>query len=408
MRGKGEGSISRRADGRWHARLTLEPGPDGRRKRKDLYGRTRKDVLAKLDRARENLRGGIQPISAHDQRITVAELVDEWLAALARPSSRVGALTQAQYRLEANTRVLPQLGGLPATQLDDGRLTEWQNVLLDAGYAPRSVLKARIVIGAVIMLARRKRILHANPLELVPGPQPRKPKKRAITGQEAGRFIQAVRGHRWETLILADLLTGMRRGELLGWMWSDIDLDAGTIHIRHQLQRIPNVPGLKLLKTKSDAGERLVPLPSLLVERLREQKALRRPGVDLVFTSALGTAIEPRNFNRVFKKLVDAAGLAPLTPHELRHSMSTILLHLGVTPLVVSQLLGHADPSVTLRWYSHAVPDDHREAMARMDDYVRRLADEHGGSGVNRGVNVEHLSQELISNEGVMSERSQS
>lgn len=391
MRGKGEGSIYKRADGRWVGSVALEPGADGKRRRSTVYGKTRREVQAKLDQTRQAVGQGREPV-AHGARVTVGELLDEWLDAIQKPTSRLRELTQGQYVVAANTRVRPQLGRLPVVRLNDDRLTEWQDELLAANYAPRSVLKARIVINAVILLARRRKLLHANPLELVEPPQTQKPKKRAISGEEAGRFLRALRGHPLEMMIMAMLLTGARRGEQLGWAWSDIDLDAATVRMRQQVQRLPARTGrrsLAIVETKTEASERVMPLPSLLVERLRAyqvEHARRWPDVDLVFPSSRGTPMDPRRFNRAFKELIEQAGLAPLTPHELRHSVSTVLLNLGVPAVVVGQLLGHADPSVTLRWYSHEIPEAHREAMGRMDEYIRRLDQEHGGSATRMAI----------------------
>jgi len=293
-----------------------------------------------------------------------------------------------------NTRIQPYLGHFEIAKLDADLIERWQNALIEGGYAPRSVLKARVVLSAIIKVARRRRLLRENPLDLIDTPSTEPPAKRAISGQEVTRLFRAIRGHRFETLLLAALLTGTRRGELLGWQWKNVDLDRGTVAIRMQVQRIARREGLQILEPKSKAGMRIVPLPAMLVRRLADHRAQQaserdaavhdgRPWFNtdpetgdemFVFTTTTGTPIEPRNYNRAFKALVASAGLDPLTPHELRHSMSTILMSLGVPPVVVSQLLGHADPSVTLRWYNHVIPESHRAAMDRLDDYMSQLA----------------------------------
>jgi integrase len=380
MRGRGEGALYKRPDGQWVASIELSPGPDGQRRRRVYYAPTRREALAKLDRVREEIKTGGRAPTARDRRITVAALLDEWLLLQERPQSRVKAHTLAEYRFAARTRVQPQLGSRRIADLDDVLLSEWQDHLLEEGYAPRSVLKARVILNGVIMLARRRKLLLSNPLELVQPPTTERPNKRALSGEEARRFLAALRGHRYETLILAALLTGNRRGEALAWRWSDVDLDAATVAIRAQVQRIPGVPGLQIVEPKTSAGTRVLPLPSFLVDALRVHQASQDPPSELVFGGPNGKPLEPRHFNRVFQQIVESAGLAPLTPHELRHSMATIMLGLGVPAVVVSQLLGHADASTTLRWYTHSVPEAHRAAMARMDAFVRRLDDENRSS----------------------------
>lgn len=339
-----------------------------------LYGKTRREVLSKLDKGRETLRSGHEPLPAAASHITVGMLLDEWLDANELPGSGVRRLTAAQYRTEAKTRVRPLLGKLPVVRLDDERLKTWQDTLLKPpyNYAPRSILKARTVLSKVIALARRRKLLLSDPLELVPIPHADKPRKRAITAAEAGQFLAAIHGHQYELLFLADLLSGVRRGELLGWTWQDLDLKRGTVRIHQQLQRLPDGAGLKLVEAKTDSSIRLLPLPALLIHRLRELRETL-DGDGLVFVNSRGKPLEPSRFNYEFKQLVVQAGLAPLTPHELRHSVATVLQVLGVPSLVVAQLLGHADPSVTLRWYSHDVPDAQRDAIVRLDEYVTGL-----------------------------------
>lgn len=380
-RRKGEGSIYQRADGQFCGSITLPPGADGKRRRRVLYGKTAREVLAKLGDLRAEMRLGRVPATRRP-RVTVAMLLDDWLTAIAKPTAGLRPLTRHQYGVEARTRVRPFLGDLDIGDLTDDVLRRWQDALLDR-YAPRSVLKARIPLAGVILLARRRKLLMANPLELVPPPTAKRPRKRAISGEEAGRFLRAIAGHPLETLFLADLLLGARRGELLGLTWADVDLAASTVTIRHQLQQVP-AEGLRLVEPKSEAGIRVLPLPSFLVERLRDMHARTgMAGEAPVFTNTRGRPLAPDRYNQAFKSMVEDADLAPLTPHELRHSVATVLVALGVPPPVVAQYLGHADASVSLRWYTHAVPEALREAANRMDEYVRRLDQEHNSNGYN-------------------------
>ncbi len=384
VRAKGEGSIYPFRGG-YAGTIELKPEPGKKRRRKIVLGRTPTEVAQKMKKVREEIASGVVP-SRKRAQTTVGMLLDEWLAMVMRPSTDLGELTRYQYATEAQ-RIRRFIGAVPIGELSDDVISDWQEALLSAPYAPRSVMKARTVLAGVIKLARRKKLLASNPMELVPPPAAQKPKKRAISGEEAGRFLRAIRGHPLEPLFLADLLIGGRRGELVGLTWGDIDLDANTIRIGKQLQRIPGA-GLKLLSPKTDAGARLLPVPAFLTERLRELRAeqvARGVSVDpeaFVFVSRRGHPISPDIFNKHFHRLVAGVGLAPLTPHELRHSVSTVLIALGVPAPVVAQYLGHADASVSLRWYTHTVPEALRDAATRMDGYVRRIADEHsGGNG---------------------------
>jgi integrase len=385
LRAKGEGSIYPFRGG-YAGSVELKAGPGKQRRRKVVYGRTPTEVAERMKKARAEAAQGIAP-SRKRKRVTVGMLLDEWLASIQRPSSDLSELTRHQYAVEAKRLRRFGLDPLPIGELTDDVIRDWQDAMLEAGQAPRSVMKARIPLAGVIMLARRKKLLASNPMELVPPPAAKRPNKRAISGEEAGRFLRAIRNHPFEALFLTDLLIGGRRGELVGMTWDAVDLDANTIYIGKQLQRIPGA-GLKLLEPKTSAGFRLLPIPPFLTERLRQLRTEQdASGIGagprgLVFVSAKGKPISPDVFNKQFRALVTSAGLWPLTPHELRHSVSTILIALGVPAAVVAQYLGHADATVSLRWYTHAVPEALRDAATRMDDYVRRLADEHaGGNG---------------------------
>lgn len=197
---------------------------------------------------------------------------------------------------------------------------------------------------------------------------------RPLTTEQARVLLEAIRGDRHEALYLVTMATGLRQGEAFGLRWDDVDLDTGTITVRHQLQRINGTP--TLTAPKSARSRRTIALPAFVVPALKahrtRQKAERlAAGVrwqdwKLVFTNPTGGPLTP-NVTTAFARLLKAAGLPKQRFHDLRHLCASLMLAQGVHPRVVMEQLGHSQISVTMNTYSHVAPALQREAAERMD-----------------------------------------
>jgi integrase len=193
-----------------------------------------------------------------------------------------------------------------------------------------------------------------------------------LTVDEAKRLLSAVAGQRFELIYRLTLSLGLRRGEVLGLRWQDVDLTGRTLHITMALQRYQGK--LHLAPTKTQASTRCLPLPDLFIAALqahRTAQALERAAAetdwiehDLVFPSQRGTPTEPRNLIRHFKRALSVAGLPEtIRFHDLRHSCATFLIAQGVHPRVVMEILGHSQISVTMNTYGHVLPESQRDAL---------------------------------------------
>jgi Phage integrase family len=159
---------------------------------------------------------------------------------------------------------------------------------------------------------------------------------------------------------------GLRKGELLALRWDDVDLDGGVLHVRQNVQRLPEM-GLVFGPPKSNKSRRTIPLPAASAKVLRthrasqaaEALALGPAWIDsgLVFTSTVGTVIEPRNLNRFFDELITKAGVRRIRFHDLRHTCASLLLAQNVPARVVMEILGHSQLAMTTDLYSHVMPD---------------------------------------------------
>jgi integrase len=194
---------------------------------------------------------------------------------------------------------------------------------------------------------------------------------------DAQKLMQVAKESRVEALIIIAVTTGMRRGELLGLRWNDVDLERGVLHIRRTMNRIPGF-GFIENDPKTKAGRRKVTLPDIVVEALKRHRegqeevkqklGTRWRGKGLVFCNTVGGFWNPEKMTKVFHKVLDQAGLPYMRFHDLRHSAATILLTMGVHPKVVQELLGHSTIAMTMDIYSHFLPSMQKDAMDKMND----------------------------------------
>lgn len=187
--------------------------------------------------------------------------------------------------------------------------------------------------------------------------------------------VDAAKGERLEAAISVGTLLGLRPGELLGFCWSDIDLELGRLSVRRSLKRENNQ--LLLGKPKTPRSLRTLDLPVVVGDALRAHKTRQArerlaagenwADMDLVFTTELGSLIDPSNFRRDFSRITARAGIGHWHPHEMRHSAASLLSHSGVPIEDVADVLGHSNIRTTSAIYRHKVTDSIDSAATQMD-----------------------------------------
>ncbi|MEU4713386.1 site-specific integrase [Micromonospora purpureochromogenes] len=170
------------------------------------------------------------------------------------------------------------------------------------------------------------------------------------------------------------LALGLRRGELLGLRWSDVDLNAGQLRVWQTLQRVRG-DGVVFGPPKSRRSRRVLTMPAVVIQALKRHRSLQEhersladghwQETGLVFTTATGRHVEPRNLNTAFGRLIVRAGVRSIRFHDLRHTCATLLLAAGVWPRVVMDILGHSQIAVTMNIYGHVMPAMQQEAGRR-------------------------------------------
>ncbi|MEV7343553.1 site-specific integrase [Streptomyces sp. NPDC093544] len=382
VRANGDGTVYQRKDGRWEAAgYGLAPG--NTRKRVRVYGTTRKEALAKLTEKIATSNRGVPVPSAQG---SVSAYLTYWLENVAVHQLREN--THTRYTTCVHQHLIPGLGKKKLAKLTAKDVRTWLNQLrttcqccargidtrrdqsrccasgtcCSKRLSPLTLAYIHYVLKSALEHAVREEEITRNVARNVRTGTPRPRRFEPLTAVEARRLLTAARGHRLHALFELALHTGLRKGELLGLHWEDLDLDAGTAAIRRTLQRT-NAGGLTALPTKTRASERRIALPARCLPSLRLHHEAQQRERDTastewqhsgyVFTTPQGSAIDPTTLTRTFTLLLRKAGVRRIRFHDLRHSTATLLLEQGVELVVIKELLGHAHIGVTATVYTH-------------------------------------------------------
>jgi integrase len=370
-RGNGEGSITRRKDGLYMARYTVQTVTGA--KRKTLYGKTRSEVAAKLSKALADREGGLTFDAGN---LTVGEYLFRWLSDSVRGTVRISTFERHEQIIRVH--LAPAFGRMKLKALTPAHVRSLHREKLDAGLAPATVRKIHSTLHKALSQAVADGLIPRNAAD-VKAPRPAPEEMRPLSEDEARTFLDAARqaGDRFEPLYVLAITTGLRRGELLGIRWDDADLDRGTLRVGRALVREGgrHVVG----ETKTRRGRRRVNLTPRTVAALKAhrkrqlEQRVRLAGLyqdyGLIFPSENGTPLNPRNLvKRSFKPLLKKADLPEIRFHDLRHTCATLLLGRSVHPKIVQELLGHATIAMTLDTYSHYLPSMGDQASGAMGD----------------------------------------
>jgi integrase len=338
-----------------------EPRADGRRRQRSKGGfRTRKDAERYLREQLVSLDAGTYMAP---RKLTVATyLAEHWLPAMQVRGLRPSTLTR--YEDHVRCAITPALGGLPLQRLMPTHLNKLYGDLRAAGRAPKTIRNIHGVLSKALADAERWGLVGRNAARLADVPAVARPRLRVWSPEQTRAFLATVADDRLFAAWLLAATTGMRRGELLGLRWEDIDLDAGVVRVAQARVRAGNqvVAG----EPKTARGRRTIALDPATVAALRqhrkrqsEERLAAGPHYadsGLAFTMPGGTPIHPNRFSLWFRRHARAAGLPPIRLHDMRHSYATAGLAAGVPPKVMSERLGHATVAFTLDTYTSALP----------------------------------------------------
>lgn len=392
-RRKGIPSIRQRKDRNgkkldcWEALITLgrDPGT-GKVKRLAVYGKTQQECKDKLIETLQSIKNQtfVEP-----HKITVEGWLDTWLKEYKKDNIR--PTTYSSYEYIVRVHIKPNLGKAYLKELKPEQVQRFYNERKASGLSSRTVRYIHTVLHEALEQAVKNNLIVRNVCKSTTLPKQEKREMRVLSVEEQNRFMDALSANKMGIAFKLFLASGMRRGELLGLNWKNVDLKEGVIRVTRSLSRTKvnfdneskeNKTAILIQKPKTKKGERTIPLFSSIISDLKEHKAAEKEkfinlGWDdikikqhfkdgLVFTNELGGHIEPRNLTRKFYSLIKAAGIPKANLHSLRHSFATRLLEMGVSPKVVQEILGHSTITLTLDTYSHVMPELKKDAVDKL------------------------------------------
>ena len=396
VRGRNEGSLYRRSsDDVWVGAVSL---PNG--KRRVVYGRTQREARDKLRQLQRQVDDGY-PIQS-GRAMTVGQYMDHWLTVVLPARVAAGHMrrtTLDSYDAIVRRNILQSLGKVPLGKLTPTQVREWlhelglQHSARGRPLSARTVAYSHSILRSALSDAARDELVTRNVAALVKAPRGRAHSVSPLTPNEARAVLAVSADDRLHALWITLLALGLRRGEALALRWSDIDFDAAIVNIARSLQRVlgdadptTGARAWHLVETqpKTAGSAAALAVPQLVVEALRkhqqrqlEDRLRAKVWVDpeLVFTTPVGTALDPQNVSHAWAALCARAGIRRVRLHDLRHSAASFMVAAGVDIKVIQSVLRHSRLATTADIYAHVLADVQRDAAERMDDLLRRFVE---------------------------------
>ncbi len=359
-RGKGEGSLMLRRDGRWMARFFITL-PNGERKRQHIILKDRDEVVRRMQ---EEIAQANKGLAMNHERRTVTEWLRYWLEEV--DPKNVKETTLAMHEMHVEKNIIPEIGHVSLQKLGVVHVRTMIERWEKRGMGTRSIQIARNVLSAALRDAMKREYIFRNVARLVDVPKGDPRPRRIWTSEEVRTFLTYARNYRYYELFLLMFTYGLRRGEACGLLWKNIDFNADTIYIRQQLVVVRGVAQLGTLKTPE--SRRNLMLTPVLKEALRAEYERRGcPSEDeFVFVTQVGTPIYTRSLLRTFKYNAAMAGLKPITLHEIRHTVATLLKEAGVPMKEIQTILGHSSIMTTMDIYAHSTTTEQSKAITAL------------------------------------------
>lgn len=368
-RANGEGNLVQRSDGRWQGSITIGYDGRGRQKRRYAYGRTQREAREKLDELRRQFALGVHG----SEGLKVNDFLKQW-----RDEKAKSIKPRTVEIYETLSKHLERhIGSL---KLDKVRASDVSNCIAQIAdeVGTPTANKARTMLFGAFRLAVKWRMLAWNPVEAVDRLR-EEPRPMVIwTSQEAAMFIAHTAGDRLFPAIFLMMATGLRRGEVLGLEWTD--LDRARVHVQRSVGIVKGE--LTVSTPKTLQGARIVTLADdalqVLVQHRRRQDAERsiaqeawQPS-DRVFTTEIGSPLTPMMLTHAWNRMQERAGVRHVRLHDLRHLHVSLLVREGFDPRTIADRIGHSDPAFTLRRYSHMFEEQRAAAAVNLTQLLRQ------------------------------------
>ena len=393
-RKNGDGSIRELKNGSWEARIMIGRQPDGKKKMKTFTRKTCKEALKALNDFKANR----LDIPSNASNLTIEQWLWTWFKDYV--AINLKDATKVSYEGIIRNNLVPYIGRIKLADLKKVDIEKMYRTLLTNGRIDgKGGLSVKTIHNVALMLhkaldeAMKCEYITKNPADIANVPTLRSENRsrkeiEILSRQNQQALMEVCGGDVYGVAIKTDMYTGLRLGELLGLKWSDIDLQAKTVTISRQVNRLkdfsPNAKSKTRLgiqeDTKTQSSHRTISLPEPLLEILLKHKEKQETSkkswgksyqnMDMVFAREDGFYIDPATFRDHYQKKLKEAGLGHYTIHALRHTFATRALETGVPIKVVSQILGHSTVQITMDTYSHVLPELQSESMNKIAEYI--------------------------------------
>ena len=362
-RSNGEGTIYKnQSRNRFEGQVSVVINANGKSIRRKVTGRTRAEVTKKMSEVRDRCSHG--PGLPSD--VTVSDWLSYWVSSVL-PSANIASATRENYETLCARYLVPRIGRIRLVKLTPADVRAMLNSMNADGYASNTQRLARAALRRALRVAEAEGYVPRNVAELTDGVKLKPKKSRTMQPSEVKDLLSSIIGDRIEPILNVLLATGLRRSEVLGLCWGDVDLSVcpATLQITHALKRERS--GLVFGEPKTRRTKRVLYIPDVTALILREHRVAQKrerlefgPGWggewvehDFVFTSPVGTPIDPSNFAKALSRATEVAGLGSWTPHEFRHTAASLMIASDVPLKQVSEALGHSSIAVTADVYGH-------------------------------------------------------
>ena len=368
----GEGSIRKRKDGRWEGRYTAGRDPvTGKAVYKNVLGKTQAEVKEKLKVTIE--KNSVLPLRT--EQYTLGQWLDAWMENYAKLQVRASSYKTCQGFIDNHIR--PALGEIPLENLtsmdlqwlyihllENGRVECTESRNKSKGLSVETVRNINQMISSALNCAVEQRLIASNPTKGCVLPKLERKEMKILPPESLGTFFKEARRSGVFELYYIDLATGLRRGELLGLKWSDIDLTKGVIHVRRQVLRQNGKVIEAPLKTKNSYRNIAIGADAIKVLKGMEQKD------EYVFPSLYGGPMSPDSVLHMLQRVLKRAGLERIRFHDLRHTFSVLALQNGVDVKTLSAMLGHYSAGFTLDTYAHVTTSMQKQAANAVGNFL--------------------------------------
>jgi integrase len=367
--------------------FVVDIGPDpltGKRRQKWFSGyKTEREAKKERTRIINEINQGrfVEP-----SKLTLKAFLHQWIENYAKENCAPRTLQGYEYIIEKH--LVPALGKKTIDKIKPLDIQKYYTEKLQrgrvdgkGGLSARTVLHHHRLLHEALEHAVRWQIIPVNPAKSVSSPKAKKAEMNVLTKEQIQTVLEHSKGKSYYHVVFLAIHTGMRRGEIFGLKWKDIDFENQLLSIRRTLQRIKN-KGYQLREaTKTDGSRRSIALTDSVIQLLKQiqhqqekDKSLLGTAYDdqdLVFANPHGKFLDMDNLTRYFSRMVKKLDVPYVRFHDLRHCHATILMQQGVHPKIVSERLGHNSTKLTMDTYSHVLPNMQKEAAQKLDDFLR-------------------------------------